>query len=83
MSFVGFKEESREFSATILLATGHRGSAKLSHKTISDTLKKLKSYNARVHMTCTLLYANSWYAPYSKLTETELALEDITLQSQH
>ena len=80
VSFVGFTEDSSEFSATILLGTGHRGSVRLSHRTALDTLAKLKRRDSNARMTCTLLYSNSWYAPFSKLAEKEISLRDIVLE---
>ena len=79
ISFDGFKEQSREFSATIQLGTGHKGSARLSHTTARDTLQKLKRNGPSTRVTCTLLYSNSWFYPYSKLAEREISLEDIDL----
>lgn len=80
ISFDGFSENSKEFSATILLGTGHKGSARLSHATARDTLLKLRRNGPSARVTCTLLYSNSWFHPYSKLTEREISLEDIDLQ---
>jgi hypothetical protein len=81
ISFVGFTEDSSEFSATILLGTGHKGSVRLSHRTALDTLAKLKRRDySSARMTCTLLYSNSWYAPFSKLAEKEMNLGDIVLE---
>jgi hypothetical protein len=79
ISFVGFNEKSREFSATILLGTGHKGSSRLSHTTARDTLMKLKRNGPSIHVTCTLLYSKSWFSPYSKLMEREISLEEIEL----
>lgn len=78
ISFVGFEKGSAQFSATVLLGTGHRGSARVSHHTISETLRKLKRQSSGGVMICTLLYSSSWYAPYSKLMEKSLSLEDLS-----
>ena len=80
ISFVGFTENSSEFSATILLGTGHRNTARVSHSAIQDTLRQLKRRNEAVRMTCTLLYSDTWYSPYSKLAEREITLEEIVLE---
>lgn len=77
ISFTGFKKGSTDFTATILLGTGHKGSAKLSHATASRTLHSLKSNNQDVELICTLLYSNTWYSPYSKLCEKEIILGSI------
>ena len=79
ISFVGFTGGSREFSATVLLGTGQGGSARVSHSTIIDTLNRLRGRNSTARVTCILLYSDSWYSPYSKLTEREVSLEDIVL----
>lgn len=78
ISFTGFKKGSTDFTATILLGTGHKGSAKLSHATASRTLQSLKSNNQDVKMICIVLYSNTWYSPYSKLCEKEIVLRNIT-----
>ena len=79
ISFVGFSKGSSEFTATVLLGTGHGGSARVSHGTIQRTLEQLKRLDFNARMTCSLLYSDSWYAPYSKLAEKEISLEDIVL----
>ena len=77
ISFVGFKKGSTQFTATVLLGTGHKGSARLSHATAKQTLQKLKTRNSDAAMTCSLLYSNNWYSPYSKLSEKEISLSNI------
>lgn len=74
----GFEEGKTDFSATVFLGTGTKGAHKISHATIRGSLEKLKAVNEDAALTLTLLYARSWYSPYSRLFEKSITLADVS-----
>ncbi len=73
-----FEVGKTEFSATVYLGTGTKGSHKISHATIKDTLAKLLAAKRDAHITLTLLYAKAWSHPYSKLFEQSIPLATVS-----
>ena len=73
ITFNNFSKGSTSFKATIKLGTGHKGSHKMKHTTVTNNLRRL---NGGTVMSCTLLYSNAWYQPYSKLCEKSLTLNE-------
>lgn len=70
----GYKKGSTQFTATVLLGTGHMGSHKMKHTTVTRALQQLT--NRTSQMTCVVVYADAWYHPWSRLCVKEV---DLTL----
>eukprot|EP00731_Ephydatia_muelleri_P024755 Em0016g1026a len=80
ITFTDFSNGSTSFKATIRLGTGHKGSHKMKHSTVSDNLRRL---NGSTAMLCTLMYSNAWYQPYSKLCESSIPLHEFGKDMLH
>ena len=78
ISFTGFQRGSSTFSATIQLATGHRGTRRAKHSTIKGAIGKLAWCGDR--MECVVLYSNTWYQPWSRLCVKEVTLLEMKRQ---
>ena len=80
ITFTDFSNGSTSFKATIRLGTGHKGSHKMKHSTVSNNLRRL---NGSTAMLCTLMYSNAWYQPYSKLCESSIPLHEFGKDMLH
>ena len=80
MTFSRFEKGSTDFTARILLGTGHKGSHKMKHSTLTGVVAKLTRANLHVTMDCVVLYSKAWYQPYSKLCVKAIDLKTIENQ---
>ena len=74
ITFEGFRKGSTSFKATIRLGTGHKGSHKMKHTTVTNNLRRIDG-SAAV-MSCALMYSNAWYQPYSTLCVERLTVNE-------
>lgn len=77
ISLPGFEVGKTSFFGTVLIGTGHMGSHGVKHSTVQNALKDLTSINSDTELCLTLLYANTWYKPYSKLCQEVVSLKSI------
>ena len=49
ISLTGFQDGRTDFSAEILLGTGHKGSKRMKHTTAQSALQRLTSHRDQVH----------------------------------
>ena len=78
ISFTGFKKGSTAFSASIHIATGHKGTRKAKHSTLTSAVDKFAGLN--VQMQCIVLYSNAFYKPWSKLCVKSIFFEEMKRQ---
>ena len=78
ITLTNFNRGSSSFSATIQLATGHRGTKRAKHSTIKNAVRKLASRGN--NMSCVVLYSDAWYKPWSKLCVKSVTLANMKRQ---
>jgi hypothetical protein len=69
----GFQKGSTTFSAVIALGTGRNGTPSISRSMIINNARKLQGNETT--MSCTLLYSNKLYVPYSPLCSYEMTVK--------
>ncbi len=78
ISFTNCQHDSSTFSATIQLATGHKGTRRAKHSTSKRAIGKLASHGDK--MSCVVLYSNAWYHPWSTLCVKDVTLSEMKRQ---
>ncbi len=71
---IGYKKGSSQFSATVLIGTGHKGSHRMKHSTLTGAMKKLAYHTSK--MPIVVLYSRSWYLPWSRLCVKDVDLKE-------
>ena len=74
------QSSSVQFSAKVLLGTGHKGSQRMKHGTAISVVKKLlgQGYSGGCEMECVVMYKQAWYQPWSKLCAKSVDLKDVS-----
>ena len=74
------QSSSVQFSARVLLFTGHKGSQRMKHGKTIRVVKKLlgRGYSGGCEMECVVMYRQAWYHPWSKLCAKSVDLKDVS-----